>query len=302
MSPFELPAARSGRRPVRLQIRTGFSGPSSRTSASGLRMIVPPLSSARVVERGRAPDHPVARDAVHLVADRPHEVAAAARGDVVREPVRVQVPQQLDHRRVGAREVAPAERRVLRRAQERVGLLLEVVDADARVGGDHAAQERPHVGVVAGVVLHHHLSQPGVVALVRRLPGLLVAERRVGLRHLVEPAQDEVGLDRQRLLAPERAVVVEDRDALGRRHAVRGHALDEVERRRPSRPVVPGCERLEMRSLPGRQCRLELLDHLVDREARRLLPRRELLERLEELCGHESSPANAMYALSRIQS
>ena len=33
----------------------------------------------------------------------------------------------------------------------------------------------------------------------------------------------------------------------------------------------------------GRERRLELLDHLVDREARRLLPRRELLERLEEL-------------------
>ena len=30
MSPFELPAASSGRRPVRLQMRTGFSGPSSR--------------------------------------------------------------------------------------------------------------------------------------------------------------------------------------------------------------------------------------------------------------------------------
>jgi hypothetical protein len=30
MSPFELPAARSGRRPVRLQMRIGFSGPSSR--------------------------------------------------------------------------------------------------------------------------------------------------------------------------------------------------------------------------------------------------------------------------------
>ena len=60
---------------------------------------------ARVVERGRAADDPVARDAVHLVADRSHEVAAAARGDVVREPVRLQVPQQLDHRRVRTLEV-----------------------------------------------------------------------------------------------------------------------------------------------------------------------------------------------------
>ena len=119
--------------------------------------------------------------------------------------------------------------------QERVRLRLEVVDADAGVGGDHAAEERAHVGVVAGVVLLQHRSEPAEVPLVRRLPRLLLAERRVGLGHLVEPAQDEVGLNRHRLLAPERAVVVEDRDALLGRNAVRRHALDEAERSRPSR-------------------------------------------------------------------
>ncbi len=31
MSPFELPAATIGRRPIRLQMRTGFTGPSSKT-------------------------------------------------------------------------------------------------------------------------------------------------------------------------------------------------------------------------------------------------------------------------------
>ena len=37
ISPFELPpTARIGRRPMRLQIRTGFSGPSSKTSMPGL--------------------------------------------------------------------------------------------------------------------------------------------------------------------------------------------------------------------------------------------------------------------------
>jgi MFS superfamily sulfate permease-like transporter len=34
MSPFELPAAKIGRRPTRLQIRTGLTGPSSKTSGS----------------------------------------------------------------------------------------------------------------------------------------------------------------------------------------------------------------------------------------------------------------------------
>jgi hypothetical protein len=41
MSPLLFPAASRGRRPTRFQIRTGFSGPSSRTSASGVRTMVP---------------------------------------------------------------------------------------------------------------------------------------------------------------------------------------------------------------------------------------------------------------------
>ena len=36
MSPFELPPAMSGRRPIRLQIRTGLTGPSSKTSGSAV--------------------------------------------------------------------------------------------------------------------------------------------------------------------------------------------------------------------------------------------------------------------------
>ena len=74
---------------------------------------------------------------------------------------------------------------MLRRVQERVRLLLEVVDADPRVRGKHAAEEHAHVRVVAGVVLLHHGPQPAVVPLVGRLPGLPVTQRRVGLGHLV---------------------------------------------------------------------------------------------------------------------
>ena len=36
MSPFELPTATSGRRPMRLQMRIGFVGPSSKKSISDL--------------------------------------------------------------------------------------------------------------------------------------------------------------------------------------------------------------------------------------------------------------------------
>ena len=70
-------------------------------------------------------------------------------------------------------------------------------------------------------------AEPAVVALVGGLPGLALAQRRVGLGHLDEPAQDEVELDRHRLLAPQRAVVVEHR-----------HALLDRDRLDPSAPLT----------------------------------------------------------------
>ena len=94
-----------------------------------------------VVEGRRAADHALARDAVHLLADRAHEVAPAARGDVVREPVGLQVAR-------AARPSASTRTRGTHgracgccgRAQERVGLRLELVDADPAVRGEHAAE------------------------------------------------------------------------------------------------------------------------------------------------------------------
>ena len=157
-----------------------------------LCVMVPPCSSAGVGEGGGAADHPFARDAVDLLADRPHEVAAASRGDVVGEPVVLQV----------ARAARPSARRRTRGTGGRASGAarcagtrrpgLEVLDAHPRVGGQDAAEQRPHVGVVAGVVLGDDRAEPAVVALVGRLPGLAVAQGRVGLGHLDQPAQDEV--------------------------------------------------------------------------------------------------------------
>lgn len=90
----------------------------------------------------------------------------------------------------------------------------------------------------------HHLAEPGVVALERGFPGLLPSESRVGLGHLVQPTEDEVGLNPERLLAPEGAVVVEHGDPFDLRNSVRGHALHEVEHGGLGRAVVPGGERL----------------------------------------------------------
>src|SRR5437763_5756491 len=73
---------------------------------------------ARVLEGGRAADHTVTRDAIDLLADRPHEVTTAARREVVRKPIGLQVAEQLDHWHVRRVEIPTTERRMLRRTQE----------------------------------------------------------------------------------------------------------------------------------------------------------------------------------------
>ncbi len=195
-----------------------------------------------VAERVRTPDHALRRDLVDLGGDGPHEVAVASRGDVGREPVRLQVAQQLDHRQVAAVTQLAAERRVLRVGEERGRARLILVDRPAAECLQDASHQQLHVAVVAVVVLRDRAAEPGVVVLVGRLPRLTLTERGVRLRHLGQPLQDERELDRQRLLAPQRAVVVEDRNPLLGRNRLRG-PLDEVGDRLPRSGVVPRRER-----------------------------------------------------------
>ena len=171
-------------------------------------------------------------------------------------PLRLEIAQQLDHRQVAALVERAAERRVLAGPQERVGGARVVLDALAGEGLEHAAHQHTQVGVVAVVVLVDRPAEPRVVLVVRGLPRLLRAQRLVLLGHLGEAHQDEAELDRHRLLAPERAVVVVDGDPLGGRDVVRPafgrHALDEVDDRRARRRVVPGrqvlahCDRISI--------------------------------------------------------
>ena len=105
---------------------------------------------------------------------------------------------------------------MLRAAKESVCLRFEVFDADPLVGREDAGAEDLDVGVIAGVVLGHHGAQPRVVAFVGGFPGLSLAQLGISLGHLVETPEDEVELDRHRLLAPQGAVVVEHGDALFR--------------------------------------------------------------------------------------
>ena len=226
---------------MRLQIRTGLTGPSSKKSISACVGDRAAVLVVDVGERVRAADHALGRDAVDLLGDRPHEVAVAARGDVVREPVRLEVAEELDHRHVAALVERPAEGRVLPAAQEGVGGARVVLDALAGERLEDAAHQHLHVAVVAVVVLRDRLAEPGVVLLVRGLPRLSCPQRLVLLGHLGEAPEDEAELDRHRLLAPERAVVVEDGDPLGGRDVVRPalgrHPLDEVDDRRLRRAV-----------------------------------------------------------------
>jgi hypothetical protein len=106
-----------------------------------------------------------------------------------------------------------------------------------------AAGQDLDVGLVARVVLCQDRAQPAVVLLVGGLPRLALPQSGVGLGHLQESAQDEVKLDRHRLFTPQRAVVVEHRQAILDRHRLSpvaaADAWDELHDRPLHRAVPP---------------------------------------------------------------
>ena len=149
-------------------------------------------------------------------------------------------------------------------------------------------------------------------------------------RHPVEREHD---LRVERMRDPERAVLVEGRDAVLGRHevgaALGGHRIDELDDRLLGRPVVPGRQRVVRlrggRDRPSirargdqsgggspsrrscshsgrapptprsvaRDVRCELVHDLVDAEGRGLLARRELLEALAASSPRTPAPAPA---------
>jgi hypothetical protein len=90
MSPFELPAARTGRLADPAPDPDGLR----RAVVEHVRLRqVLDLASVlvlRVLQPVRASDDLLGWDAVDLIRGRPHEVAISAGGDVVREAVRLQ--------------------------------------------------------------------------------------------------------------------------------------------------------------------------------------------------------------------
>jgi hypothetical protein len=196
-----------------------------------------------VLERRRAPDHVVGRNAVVGLGDSADEVAPAGRDDVARESVRVEVAEQVEHGLIDTTDVGASELGVLGGGQERLRRPFEILDGRVRISGEEATGHLEKFAVVASIVLGNDAAQPGVVSFDDGLPGLAGAERWIAGRHLADAAKQEIGLDRQRLFAPERAVVVEHRHAIDGGNVVAapapGHPLDEVDDGPLGRTVIP---------------------------------------------------------------
>src|SRR5262245_35039647 len=79
---------------------------------------------------------------------------------------------------------------------------------------EHAAERNLQVRVIAVLMLLDRTTEPRKVLLVCGFPGLLVTECRISRGHLGQSLEDETCLNGERLLCPQRTVVIEDGDAL----------------------------------------------------------------------------------------
>ncbi len=165
-----------------------------------------------------AADDLLRRDAVNLFRPRAHELDAAAGDDEVLETVRAQVGEHFEHRLIDHFGEELAGLRMFRGRDPVLDDLLELHRGHARVRGHDEFQQRVVAAGERGLQIA--LEQRGERFLV--LPfGMLRRERL----HAVER---EVKLNGHRLLAPERAVVVERGDAFRHRHEVRRALLRDL--------------------------------------------------------------------------
>ena len=220
---------------------TGLPALSSMKLISGSRNSVG-LAVAHLEPRlDRRADDLLGRNAVDLLGPRPHELDAAAGDDEGLEAVGAQIGEQLQHRLVDQLGVGPLEA-VIARGREPVGDdLRELLRRHAGMRHRHQLDQSLFAG--SGQRLH--------VAVQHRLERLLGLPFRMLRRQRLDAVEHEGELDVHRLLDPQRAVVVEGRDALIRRHevgpALRRDARDEIGDRRLGRAVVPGRQRVGLR-------------------------------------------------------
>ena len=178
-------------------------------------------------------DHLLGRHAIDLLGPWPHELDAAAGHDERLVAVCTQVRQQFDHRLVDHLEHRALRHRILRRRNPVLDDLLELVGRHAGVSRHHDLEQ----GLVA--------SREGAldVALEHGRERLLRLPLRMLRREGLDAVQCKHRLDVHRLLCPERAVVVERRDALGRRYVIRARLvrrrLHKLDDRFLRRTIIP---------------------------------------------------------------
>ena len=140
-----------------------------------------------------------------------HELDAAARDDEGLEAVRAQVGEQLEHGLVDQLGVGPVEPRMSRGGEPVEDAAVELLHRHARVRCRHHLEQ----------ALLAHRGDGLDVALEQRLEGLPGLPFGVLRRQRLHAVDRERELEVDRLLGPQRAVVVEGGDALGMRHEVR---------------------------------------------------------------------------------
>jgi len=187
-------------------IELGFCGPSSRTWTVAFLTSSGAVADAEVCSADAA-DHPVRGQAVDVGCPCPHEVRAAAGEDPAGEAAAVQQAEQFQHRLVHRRRVGPPEARVPDRGQPAPARGVELIGGDARVGERQQLHQGRHPARV-------QLFQAG------------------GMTQLGRPVQREYQLGVHGPLGPQRAVIVEHRDAVPLGDEVRririGHGGDEL--------------------------------------------------------------------------
>src|ERR1700751_4912810 len=168
-------------------------------------------------------DDLLARDAIDLLRARAHEIDATAPHDVGLEALLSQELEQLELRLEGALLEQPPELWMLRLRQPVSRDGVELLLPHARMRGKHQLKK------CLLAKTHQRLE----VQLEQRLERLALLHCRIPAGELLDPIYEKKDLHVQRLLAPERAVVIEDGDAFCRRHEVWStllrHARDEVE-------------------------------------------------------------------------
>ncbi|MGY4246228.1 hypothetical protein ACVIIZ_007636 [Bradyrhizobium sp. USDA 4523] len=210
-------------------------------------------------------------DAIDPLAPWPHELDAAARDNEGLEAIGPQTGEQFQHRLVDEIGIRPVELRVTRRLDPVAGDLRELGRCHAGMGRHDQFDQ----ALLAG------LGQRSDVVVENRPERLLPLPFRMLARQRLHPVERKRKLHIHRLLAPQRAVIVECRDALRRRHEIRRafprHRRDEVKDRLLRPAVIPGRKRIFLRkrmTARGR-CRSRYQKTCKDRTTTDRIPRHE---------------------------